>query len=194
MLEKISAKFLWANKMSNEAGGKGQGVGGGDMETQFLSLLRTASKSDLQILVKLLIPYLADADLRQIRVWGDRSRLHLENVNIALNDLLLNTRSGHITIEKNCFFGHRCMLLTGTHYYEKFGSDRLAAVPDSGRDIHIKEGAWLGSGVIVLGPAVIGENAVVAAGSLVVGDVPPDTIMVGHPAKPVKKIDGSDVG
>lgn len=127
-----------------------------------------------------------------MKVWGDRSRLHLEKATIPLNDLLLNTRSGHITIEKDCFFGHRCMLLTGTHDYTKLGRERLTTVPDSGRDIHIKEGVWLGSGVTVLGPAVIGENAVVAAGSLVIGDVPPNTIMAGHPAKPVKKIDGSD--
>lgn len=161
-------------------------------ETQFLSLLRTASKSDLKVLAKLLSPYLADTELRQMKVWGDQSRLHLERATIPLNDLLLNTRSGHITIEKDCFFGHRCMLLTGTHDYTKLGWERLTTVPDSGRDIHIKEGVWLGSGVTVLGPAVIGENAVVAAGSLVIGDVPPNTIMAGNPAKKVKKIDGSD--
>lgn len=122
---------------------------------------------------------------------GDRGRLHLDDITIPLNDLLLNTRSGHITIEKDGFFGHRCMLLTGTHDYKKFGLERLTAVPDSGREIHIKQGVWLGSGVIVLGPAVIGGNAVVAAGNLVVGDVPPNTIMAGHPAKAVKHIDGS---
>lgn len=67
-------------------------------------------------------------------------------------------------------------------------------MPDNGRNIYIKEGVWLGSGVIVLGPAAIGENAVVAAGSSVIGDVPPNTIMAGHPAKPVKKIDGHRSG
>lgn len=39
-------------------------------ETQFLSLLRTASKSDLQVLAKLLSLYLAEAELRQTKVWG----------------------------------------------------------------------------------------------------------------------------
>lgn len=46
-------------------------------ETQFLTLLRTASKADLQVLAKLLSPYLAETELRQMKVWGDRSRLHL---------------------------------------------------------------------------------------------------------------------
>nr|WP_284500133.1 hypothetical protein [Microbulbifer sp. GX H0434] len=66
--------------------------------------------------------------------------------------------------------------------------ERLRAVPDSGRDIHVQRGVWMGSGVTVLGPAIIGENAVVAAGSQVRGDVPANTIVAGCPAVPVKTI------
>ncbi|MDR5866924.1 acyltransferase [Halomonas koreensis] len=159
-------------------------------ESDFLSLLKTAKKKELAVLAKLMMPYIADAELRQVRVWGDKSRVHLERTTISVNDLLVNTRSGHVTVEEECFFGHRCMLLTGTHDYAKTGRERLLAVPNEGRDIHVKRGVWLGSGVTVLGPAVIGENAVIAAGSLVTGDVPPDTIVAGRPAKPVKRIDG----
>lgn len=160
-------------------------------ESEFLAILKTAKKKELAAMAKLLMPFIAEAELRQIRVWGDRSRLHLERTTVSVNDLLVNTRSGHVTVENECFFGHRCMLLTGTHDYSKTGRERLVTVPDSGRDIHIKTGVWLGSGVTVLGPAVIGENAVVAAGSLVTGDVSPNTIVAGRPAKPVKKIDGT---
>ncbi|PXX96443.1 acyltransferase [Halomonas sp. LBP4] len=159
-------------------------------ESEFLSLLRTAKKQELSVLAKLLMPYIAEYELRQVRIWGDKSRVHLDRATISVNDLLINTRSGHVTVEEECFFGHRCMLLTGTHDYQKTGKERLAAVPDTGRDIHVKRGVWVGSGSTVLGPAVIGENAVVAAGSLVVGDVPANTIVAGRPAKPVKKITG----
>ncbi|EPC03560.1 hypothetical protein L861_18670 [Litchfieldella anticariensis FP35 = DSM 16096] len=162
-------------------------------ESEFLSLLRTVKKKELSVLAKLLMPYIAEYEMRQIRIWGDKSRVHLDRATISVNDLLVNTRSGHVTVEENCFFGHRCMLLTGTHDYKKTGMERLAAVPDSGRDIHVKRGVWMGSGSTVLGPAVIGENAVVAAGSLVVGDVPANTIVAGRPAKPVKKITGESI-
>ncbi|GAA0630350.1 acyltransferase [Halomonas beimenensis] len=162
-------------------------------ESEFLTLLKTAKKSELAALAKLLMPFIADAELRQVRVWGDKSRLHLDRITVSVNDLLVNTRSGHVTVEEDCFFGHRCMLLTGTHDYSKTGRDRLVTVPEEGRDIHIERGVWLGSGVTVLGPAVIGENAVVAAGSLVTGDVPPNTIVAGRPARPVKMIDGTPV-
>ncbi|RTR04417.1 acyltransferase [Halomonas nitroreducens] len=160
-------------------------------ESEFMALLKTAKKSELAAMAKLLMPFIAQAELGQIRIWGESSRLHLERATISVNDLLVNTRSGHVTVEEECFFGHRCMLLTGTHDYTKTGRERLLAVPDSGRDIHVKHGVWLGSDVTVLGPAVIGENSVVAAGSLVTGDVPPNTIVAGRPAKPVKKIDGT---
>lgn len=142
---------------------------------------------NVDALAKKLMPYIAAHEMRTPRIWGDPKRLILKN-NIHINDLLCNTRSGTITIEKDVFFGHRCMLLTGNHDYNKKGMERLKAVPDSGRDIHIKEGAWLGSGVIVMGPCTIGENAVVAAGSLVTKDVPPNVIVGGHPAKFMKKI------
>ena len=160
------------------------------MESQFLQLLRTAKRQDLNVLAKLLMPFIAEHELKQLRIWGDKGRVHLDRATISVNDLLINTRSGHVTIDEHCFFGHRCMLLTGTHDYRKTGMERLKAVPDSGRDIHVKEGVWMGSGVTVLGPAVIGKNAVVAAGSLVTGDVPDNTIVSGRPAKPVKTIDG----
>ncbi len=172
---------------------KKQSSSGNPGDSDFLALLRTAKKKEIEALAKLLMPYISSLELSQPRVWGDRSRLHLEKSTIHVNDLLVNTRSGHVTIKEDCFFGHRCMLLTGTHDYKETGVKRLKAVPDSGRDIILERGVWLGSGVTVLGPVHIGENAVVAAGSLVTKDVPKDTIVAGRPAKPIKKIDGSDV-
>ena len=161
-------------------------------ESQFLSIVRTARRDELEAFVKILMPYISNLELRQPRIWGDSKRLHLERSTVHINDLLVNTRSGHVTIKENCFFGHRCMLLTGTHDYEKTGAERLKAVPDTGRDIILEQGVWLGSDVTVIGPVHFGEDSVVAAGSLVTKDVPAKTIVGGRPAKVIKKIDGSE--
>ena len=92
-----------------------------------------------------------------------------------INDALLNTRSGTITIESGVMFGHRVMVLTGKH-------DRDGSVC-GGRDILIRAGAYVGSGAILIGPVVIGRNAVVGAGSVVTKDVADNTFVCGVPAK-----------
>lgn len=54
--------------------------------------------------------------------------------------------------------------------------------------VMIKRGAWLGAGVIVLHGVTIGENSVVGAGSLVLTDVKPHTLVAGVPARQIKKL------
>ena len=50
----------------------------------------------------------------------------------------------------------------------------------------VKKGASIGSGVTILANVVIGEGALVGAGSVVTKDVPPFNVVVGNPAKVVK--------
>jgi acetyltransferase-like isoleucine patch superfamily enzyme len=52
----------------------------------------------------------------------------------------------------------------------------------------VKRGASIGSGATLLCGIVIGERAVVGAGSVVTKDVPADTIVAGNPARLMKKI------
>jgi acetyltransferase-like isoleucine patch superfamily enzyme len=49
--------------------------------------------------------------------------------------------------------------------------------------IHVKEGAWIGAGVIIVADVTIGEGAVIAAGAVVVSDVKPYTMVAGVPAR-----------
>jgi acetyltransferase-like isoleucine patch superfamily enzyme len=52
----------------------------------------------------------------------------------------------------------------------------------------IKRGAWIAVNVVILPGVTIGENSIVATGSVVMKDVPPMTIVGGAPAKEIKKI------
>lgn len=47
----------------------------------------------------------------------------------------------------------------------------------------IKKNAWIGLGAIILKGVTIGENAVVAAGSVVISSVPDNTVVLGNPAR-----------
>ena len=85
-----------------------------------------------------------------------------------------------IRFERGATVSQNCHLCAGTHDYLKW-SMPLVANP-----ITIGENAWVGADVFV-GPGVeIGELAVVGARSVVVRNLPPRTVCVGHPCRPIK--------
>ncbi len=53
----------------------------------------------------------------------------------------------------------------------------------------VENGASLGANATIVCGITIGEYAMVAAGSVVTKDVPPYTLVMGNPARPVDKID-----
>lgn len=127
--------------------------------------------------------------LTEPRVWGDTRRVVLGR-NVRLANALLNTMSGMIVIGDDTFFGHNVSLLTGTHDYRKRGAQRQAAIPEIGNDIVIGNGVWISTNVTIIGPCTIGDDAVIAAGSVVIGgDLPGGYIYAGAPAKAIKAID-----
>lgn len=128
-----------------------------------------------------------EAELTTPRLWGPAERLHAASTAV-LNDALLNTVSGTITIEEYAFLGHGVALLTGTHDVSRTGLERQLAVPSEGRDILIGAGAWIASRAVVLGPCRIGADAVVAAGAVVSADVPAGAIAAGVPARLVGQV------
>jgi acetyltransferase-like isoleucine patch superfamily enzyme len=52
----------------------------------------------------------------------------------------------------------------------------------------IKKGASIGSNATILCGLTIGEGAIVGAGSVVLADVPDNTIVAGNPARVIRKI------
>ena len=95
-----------------------------------------------------------------------------------------------VTVEDDVFIGHNVT----------FVNDRFprATAPAGGLKTDadwtveptlVKAGASIGSGVTILGNVVIGEKAIIGAGSTVTKDVPPHSIVAGNPAKFIRKID-----
>ncbi len=102
----------------------------------------------------------------------------------------LNANSGRITIKEHVGFGYDVRVIAGGHDVEKSGVDRVQAADTRGLDVTLEPGVWVASGATIIGPCVIGRDAVIAAGAVVRGDVPPRTVMAGIPARPVRVIDG----
>jgi acetyltransferase-like isoleucine patch superfamily enzyme len=64
--------------------------------------------------------------------------------------------------------------------------------PTRSAPVVIGANVWLGRNVTVLPGSKIGDYTVVAAGSIVNGDLPPRVLAVGNPAVPVKELDIPD--
>lgn len=64
---------------------------------------------------------------------------------------------------------------------------RTADLADVAESIVVKRGAYIGGNSTIRYGITIGEDAVVAAGSMVVDDVPPHTIVGGVPAKVISQ-------
>lgn len=125
--------------------------------------------------------------LERFRVWGDASRLSIA-ATAQVNNTLFNTSSGSIRIEDYAMCAHDVSLITGTHPVELYRQQRRDTFPRDGRDIIVRKGAWIGSNATVLGPCEIGEDAVVAAGAVVIGDVPPRVVVAGIPARVIRHL------
>ena len=61
--------------------------------------------------------------------------------------------------------------------------------PREVKPVTVKTGAWITPGSIILVGVTIGENSVVGAGSVVMKDVEPYTVVVDCPARVLKKLE-----
>jgi len=105
--------------------------------------------------------------------------------NCHFNGMIISG-SGKVTIGDNFHSGKGCRIITSYHNFD-FGTKIPYDDTYITRDVTIEENVWLGERVIILSGVTIGEGAVIQAGSVVVSDVEPFTIVGGHPAKPFKK-------
>lgn len=104
-----------------------------------------------------------------------------KNVFINFDCIFLDL--GGITIEDGVLIAPKVSLLSEGHPLSP--NKRHALVP---KPIYIKKNAWIGASATILQGVTIGENSVVAAGSVVSKDVPDNVIVGGTPAKIIKKI------
>lgn len=115
----------------------------------------------------------------------------------------------HIEVGENFFANYNFIVLDGN--YVRIGDnvwiapnvgiyaaghpldveDRIAG-EEYAFPVTIEDNVWIGGGVSIIGGVTIGRNSVVAAGSVVIRDVPPDTLVAGNPARVVRKITAAD--
>jgi acetyltransferase-like isoleucine patch superfamily enzyme len=94
-----------------------------------------------------------------------------------------------VTIEDNVFVGHSVTFINDSYPRATTTDGKLQTQDDwEVETTLVKKGASIGSGCTILARVVIGENAIVGAGSVVTRDVPANAIVAGNPAKVLRYV------
>lgn len=91
---------------------------------------------------------------------------------------------GGLDIADDVMIGPNVSILTSSHPIEP--SRRRAFVV--AKPILIERNVWIAAGATIIGGVTVGENSVVAAGSVVTRDVPANTLVAGNPARVIRPI------
>jgi acetyltransferase-like isoleucine patch superfamily enzyme len=110
-----------------------------------------------------------------------------------------NTGLGHncsFRVGKSITIGRHCRIASGVIMFDIPGHPMDAAARMAGepapdedvRPIRIGDNVWIGQNCIIFPGVSIGDNSVVAMGSCVMTNVPPDTAVGGNPARAMKSL------
>jgi len=109
--------------------------------------------------------------------------------NVYINFNLTVVDDYTVTIGNDVMFGPNVTIAVTSHpvHPEKRKEGGMFALP-----VVIEDGAWIGSGAIILPGVTIGEGSVIGAGSVVTKDVPANVIAVGNPCRVLREITEQD--
>lgn len=93
-----------------------------------------------------------------------------------------NLKFGHgglgVVINKKVIIGDNCTIGTCVTIG---GTNKIKIVPQLGNNVYVATGAK------ILGPVTIGDNVVIGANSVVINNIPSNSVVAGVPAKIIKK-------
>jgi len=114
-----------------------------------------------------------------------------ENVKLSSGLRIINAPGEKVVIKRNSVLAADCTIVTNSHRKTVSIPQFLLGVShinDKSADVIINEDVWVGANVTILAGVELGRGCIVSACSLVTKSVPPYALVVGTPARIVKKI------
>jgi acetyltransferase-like isoleucine patch superfamily enzyme len=131
--------------------------------------------------------FIAEADKKiRIAVWSDpepKGSISIGNYAMICPGVRIGSAE-KITIGNNCMFANNSYITDADWHgiYNRIIIGNTAPVS-------LGDNVWIGDSAIVCKGVAIGENSVIGAGSVVVGNIPPNCIAAGNPAQIIKHLD-----
>lgn len=117
------------------------------------------------------------------KFWG-RGSISVGEYTFIGHNVLILTGEASINIGNNVDIGPNVLLVNGSHHVDMLGVRSAGA--GCSKPIIIDDGVWIGASSTILGGVHIGKKSIVAAGSVVVKDIPDYVIAAGVPCRPIK--------
>lgn len=115
---------------------------------------------------------------------------HLEmGVNSFINYDCIMLNNAMVKLGDNVLVGPKVSFYTVMHPIDAKQREQWLVYA---KPIIVEDNVWIGGSATILGGVTIGKNAIVGAGAVVTKDVEPNTIVVGNPARVLRKITAED--
>ncbi|NLW91133.1 MAG: acyltransferase [Syntrophomonadaceae bacterium] len=117
------------------------------------------------------------------------AKIVIEN-NVDLNGTSIVARSKQITVGEGTMIAPNSMIID-SDFHALWPPENRTMNPafENDADVVIGKNVWIGSRCIILKGVRIGDNSVIAAGSVVVNDIPPNVVAGGNYARIIKVLD-----